>query len=141
MEAIHLSVSTCKTVPYVLNVLSLILLGYVIEKRVGWFTFLLVWFVAGASGTLYSTLFVQAPWDTGAGGSQAILGVAGLGLILTLNRGENRNLIYALIFALIPAFSLDIMFANYPKPGHVLGLVIGMLIGVFYVKKLTSGST
>lgn len=123
------------------NVLSLFVLGYVIEKRVGWFTFLVVWFIAGALGTLYSTLFVQAPWDTGAGGSQAILGVAGFGVILTTIRGENRSLIYALMFALIPAFSLDLIFAHYPKPGHVLGLVLGMLLGVMYVNKLTRLST
>ncbi|SBS38489.1 Rhomboid family protein [Marinomonas spartinae] len=123
------------------NVLSLIVLGYVIERRVGWIMFLSVWFLAGASGTLYSTLFVQAPWDTGTGGSQAVLGVAGLGIILSTIKRNNRNLILALMFALIPAFSLDLIFANYPKPGHVLSLVVGMLIGVFYVNRLTRLST
>ena len=122
------------------NVLALVVLGYAIERHVGWFIFLSVWFVAGASGTLYGTLFVSAPWNTGAGGSQAILGVAGLGIILTTIKEDNRKLVYALMFALIPAFSLDLIFANYPKPGHVLGLAVGMLMGVIYVTKLTKPS-
>ena len=122
------------------NVLSLVVLGYAIEKRIGWSRFLLVWFIAGASGTLYSTLFVQAPWNTGTGGSQAVLGIAGFGIILTTIMHDKRNVIYALLFALIPAFSLDLIFANYPKPGHVLSLAVGMMLGVFHVNKLTKSS-
>jgi rhomboid protease GluP len=123
------------------NVLSLIALGFAIEKRVGWVIFLLVWFLAGASGTLYSTLFVPEPWNTGTGGSQAILGIAGFGIVLTTVTKNNRLLIAALIFTLLPAFSLDLIFAHYPKPGHILGLVVGMLIGVLYINKLTKISS
>jgi rhomboid protease GluP len=118
------------------NVISLVVLGFCIERRIGWRMFLLVWFLAGASGTLYSTLFVEAPWNTGTGGSQGVLGIAGFGIVLTIIEKNDRRLIYALLFALIPAYSLDLIFANYPKPGHVLGLAIGMLLGVFYVNKL-----
>lgn len=123
------------------NVLSLIALGFAIEKRVGWVIFLLVWFLAGASGTLYSTLFVPEPWNTGTGGSQAILGIAGFGIVLTTVTKNNRLLIAALIFTLLPAFSLDLIFAHYPKPGHILGLLVGMLIGVLYINKLTKNSS
>jgi rhomboid protease GluP len=123
------------------NVLSLLVLGCVIERRVGWRIFLMVWFIAGASGTLYSTLFVQAPWDTGTGGSQAVLGIAGFGIILTIITHRSHYLFYSLLFALIPAFSLDLIFSHYPKPGHVLGLVVGMLMGVVYVNTLTKRST
>ncbi|MEP3350873.1 MAG: rhomboid family intramembrane serine protease [Marinomonas sp.] len=123
------------------NVLSLIVLGYAIEKRIGWLMFFLVWFLAGTSGTLYSTLFVPEPWNTGTGGSQAILGLAGFGIVLTTTIKSSRNLIYALVFVLLPAFSLDLIFSNYPKPGHILGLAVGMLIGVLYVNKLTKSSS
>ena len=119
------------------NVLSIIVLGFFMERRIGWGVFLIVWFLAGASGTLYSTLFVQSPWNTGTGASQGILGLAGFGIILTTLTKNNRGLVYALLFALIPAFSLDLIFANYPKPGHVLGLALGMLLGVIYTNKLT----
>jgi len=119
------------------NVLSIIVLGFFLERRIGWGIFLIVWFLAGASGTLYSTLFVEAPWNTGTGASQGILGLAGFGIILTTLAKNNRGLVYALLFVLIPAFSLDLIFANYPKPGHVLGLALGMLLGVIYINKLT----
>ncbi|WP_185231823.1 rhomboid family intramembrane serine protease [Teredinibacter franksiae] len=119
------------------NVLSIIVLGFFLERRIGWGIFLIVWFLAGASGTLYSTLFVEAPWNTGTGASQGIFGLAGFGIILTTLAKNNRGLVYALLFVLIPAFSLDLIFANYPKPGHVLGLALGMLLGVIYINKLT----
>ncbi|VUD67414.1 hypothetical protein TDB9533_03781 [Thalassocella blandensis] len=118
------------------NVLSIVVLGLFMERRIGWTLFLLVWFVAGASGTLYSTLFVSAPWDTGTGASQGVLGLAGFGIVLTVLTQNNRGLVYALLFALIPAFLLDLIFAHYPKPGHVLGLTLGMVMGVFSVGKL-----
>jgi rhomboid protease GluP len=123
------------------NVASLIVLGFAIEKRVGWGVFLSVWLLAGASGTLYSTLFVPEPWNTGTGGSQAILGIAGFGIVLTTIAKNNRFLIAALIFTLLPAFALDFIFAHYPKPGHILGLLVGMLIGVFYINRLTKSSS
>jgi len=123
------------------NVLSIVVLGFFLERRIGWVRVLAVWFLAGASGTLYSTLFVQAPWDTGTGASQGVLGLAGYGIILVALTKNNRGLVYALLFALIPALSLDLIFAHYPKPGHVLGLTIGMLLGVFSVKKLTRSCT
>lgn len=123
------------------NVLSLIVIGFAIEKRVGWAVFLLVWILAGASGTLYSTLFVPEPWNTGTGGSQAILGIAGFGIVLTTVVKNDRFLIAALIFTLLPAFSLDLIFSHYPKPGHILSLLVGMLIGVVYINRLTKNQT
>lgn len=122
------------------NVLSLVVLGYFFEKRIGWFCFLVVWFITGASGTLYSTLFVPPPWNTGTGGSQAVLGIAGFGIILYVVSQSNRGSLYALLFALLPAFSLDLIVFNSPKPGHVLSLAIGMLLGVFYLKKFMSSA-
>ena len=120
------------------NLLALLALGYAMEKYIGSLKFLLIWFVTGALGTIYSTLFVQAPWNTGTGGSQAILGLAGFGVVLTALKTKDPALLYALVFSLIPAFSLDLIFAHYPKPGHVLSLVLGMLLGVVYLNRLKS---
>lgn len=112
------------------NVVSLVLLGVALEKKVGGLLFVTVWLVAGAAGTLYSTLFVAAPWNTGSGGSQAIFGLIGLGLVAQSEMNFSRAHLMYLFFALVPALLLDLIYAHYPKPGHIMGLMVGMLIGV-----------
>lgn len=119
------------------NVVSFLVLGFYLERHIGLVRMFLLWFVAGAAGTLLSTLFVDPPWNLGTGASQAIMGVAALGVLLAHQKIDtSKGLKYALAFAIIPALSLDLIFAHYPKPGHVLGFVVGMSIGLFYLKKI-----
>jgi len=118
------------------NVLSLALLGLFLERYIHSLKFLLLWFVSGSIGTLISTLFAAPPWNLGTGASQAVLGIAAFGLALFL-RGviPSKWFVTILCFTLIPAFALDFIYAGYPKPGHIVGFLIGLIAGVAYCNR------
>jgi len=117
------------------NVLSLLILGILLEHHIGFIRMFFLWFIAGASGTIFSTLFVAAPWNLGTGASQAIMGIAAFGVLLAYrNIDKSKGLKCALAFAITPALLLDLIFAHYPKPGHVLGFIVGWCIGLYYLK-------
>ncbi len=118
------------------NVLSLALLGFFLERRVHGFMFFLLWFIAGVAGTLVGTLFVTPPWNLGTGASQAVLGIAAFGLALFLRGAiQSRAFLIVLCFSLIPAFALDFIYAGYPKPGHVVPLLIGGIAGFVHCRQ------
>lgn len=99
-----------------------------------------IWFFSGAVGTLVGTLFVVPPWNLGKGASQAVLGMAAFGLILYLNgANSSRWLLVVVFFSLIPAFALDLIYAGYPKPGHVVGASIGAIAALIYSRKNSGG--
>ncbi len=121
------------------NVLSFALLGSLIERHIGFGRTLALWFTAGATGTLFSTLFVQSPWNLGTGASQAILGLAAFGCIAIQQRVDTSRMFkFAVGFAVVPALTLDLVFAHYPKPGHALSFIIGLFIGFVYVRQVGS---
>ncbi len=116
------------------NVLSILFLGIIIEGKVGSKYMLVIWLLAGAIGTLFSTQFTPPPWNTGTGASQAAFGLAGFGLILVINRIKHGYLMLsALAFALIPALYLDFKSVGYPKAGHSLSFVIGCSLAIYYL--------
>lgn len=125
-----------KQIHMLYNVLSLAVLGVFLERYIHTVKFFLLWFIAGSVGTLVSTLFVTPPWNLGTGASQAVLGIAAFGLVLYL-KGINSSkwLLAILCFSLIPAFALDFIYAGYPKPGHIVGFLIGAVAGIVYCKK------
>jgi rhomboid protease GluP len=125
-----------KQIHMLYNVLSLALLGIFLERYIHTVKFFLLWFVSGSIGTLVSTLFVTPPWNLGTGASQAVLGIAAFGLVLSV-KGINSSkwLVVVLCFSLIPAFALDFIYAGYPKPGHIVGVLIGAVAGIVYCKK------
>jgi rhomboid protease GluP len=125
-----------KQIHMLYNVLSLALLGIFLERYIHTVKFFLLWFVSGSIGTLVSTLFVTPPWNLGTGASQAVLGIAAFGLVLSV-KGINSSkwLVVVLCFSLIPAFVLDFIYAGYPKPGHIVGVLIGAVAGIVYCKK------
>lgn len=116
------------------SVVSLFFIGRAIERVVGSRFFLLAWFVTGSVGTLYSSLFVEPPWNLGAGASQAVLGLCGL-LLALVGGGVlqwNRYLVTVFLIATLPALTLDLLFASYPKPGHAMSFCLGLILGVIY---------
>jgi membrane associated rhomboid family serine protease len=116
------------------NVLSILFLGIVLERKVGSAYILFIWLLAGVAGTLFSTQFGSPPWNTGTGASQFALGLAGFGLVLVIRKIEHRYLLAsALVFALVPALYLDLKAAGYPKPGHVLSFIIGCCMALYYL--------
>jgi rhomboid protease GluP len=125
-----------KQIHMLYNVLSLVLLGAFLERYIRGVKFFLLWFISGSIGTLVSTLFVTPPWNLGTGASQAVLGIAAFGLVLYI-KGINRSkwLAAVLLLSLIPAFALDFIYAGYPKPGHLVAVLIGAVAGIIYWRK------
>jgi len=121
------------------NAISLLFVGYFVEKSIGGKNLLQLFFVSGILGTLASILPMTAPYDVGTGTSQAVLGVAGCGVLLMI-KGLNNSiwLKLTLIFCIVPAMALDIIYAGYPKLGHVTGFVIGITLSIYYLSKIQS---
>lgn len=118
------------------NVLSLALLGLFLERYVYGWKFFMLWFVSGSAGTLVSTLFAAPPWNLGTGASQAALGVAAFGLVLYFKGTVVSKWFAAILcFTIIPALVLDLIYAGYPKPGHAVGFLIGLVAGVMYCRR------
>lgn len=126
-----------KQIHMLYNVTSLFIIGTYIERHLGSVRLLMLWLLSGISGTLISTLFVSPPWNLGTGGSQAIMGLAAAGAVLIYRRMDSIGLKIATGFALLPAISLDIVFAHYPKPGHVFGFLVGIGVCLFFINGLS----
>lgn len=118
------------------NVVSLALLGIVLEKYIGATSFFILWFISGTFGTLASTLSVGPPWNLGAGASQAIFGVAAFGVVVFWKK-INTTLLLKLIVAsvVIPSLLLDLIYAHHLKLGHIVGFVVGLGISLVYLNK------
>lgn len=117
-----------KQMHMIYNVLSLFALGCLIEKALGSKVFVGVWLVSGATGTFISTFSVPEPWNLGSGGSQAILGLAAAGLVLLAQEKiVGKYTIVVLSFTILPAFLLDVIYAenHMPKPGHIVSFLLG----------------
>ncbi|WP_133405357.1 rhomboid family intramembrane serine protease [Parashewanella tropica] len=124
-----------KSLHMLFNVCSFIVLGFLVERNIGTIKMLMVWLIGGSLGTIFSTLFVKYPWNLGTGGSQAIMAISGLASILIFRRIDSSKwLKFALAFAFIPALSLDLIFSHYPKPGHTLSFIFGLIIGAWMFK-------
>ncbi|WJG10882.1 rhomboid family intramembrane serine protease [Aliiglaciecola sp. LCG003] len=119
-----------------LNVLTMLMLASLIERKVGAVQTFAIWFVAGVAGTIFSSVFTPAPWDLGTGASQAVLGFAGYAVVLSYSSFEpSRWLKLAVFIAIIPALYLDVNSVGYAKPGHVLSFVIGLIMALLYLNK------
>ena len=125
-----------KQIHMLFNVLSFALLGGALEKYIGSIRFLILWFISGTCGTLISTLTVEPPWNLGTGASQAVFGITALGLLVIWKKIDTSfSLKLIVAFALIPALLLDLVYAHHPKPGHIAGFIVGLAIGLYYLKK------
>ncbi|MCL1074467.1 rhomboid family intramembrane serine protease [Shewanella dokdonensis] len=113
------------------NVLSLVAIGFIFERKIGSAAFISIWLVAGSIGTFASTFTVPEPWNLGTGGSQAVLGLAAAGLVKFL-KGEvvGRITLLVLVLTILPVFALDLIFSEHhlPKLGHILSFSFGALI-------------
>lgn len=113
------------------DVFCLMWVGAAVERRVGSIRLLLLWLVGGSLATLLSTLFVTPPWNLGTGSSQAIMAIAGAGALLALTGVDrSKSLIWPVAFSIVLAFAIDLVHVYYPKPGHVAGVLLGMLIAI-----------
>lgn len=122
--------------PHMLSdVFCLLLVGTAVERHFGVIRLLVLWLIGGSIATLISTLSVTPPWNLGTGASQAIMAITGAGLWLALT-GVDRSkfLLMSLALTISVALALDLIYAHYPKPGHVAGVLLGLLIASRYRK-------
>lgn len=121
------------------NVFCLLWVGMAVEQRVGFIRLLVLWLLGGSAATLISTLFVTPPWNLGTGASQAIMAIAGAGLWLVLTRADRtKSLLVPVAFTITVAFTIDLIHAHYPKPGHIAGVLLGLVIASFHRKPATT---
>lgn len=115
------------------NVVCLFAICAVIEPRIGSWRAFMVWALAGAFATLISPVFVDYPYNVGTGASHAVLAFVGCAFVLMI-AGKLPGLWPKVIIgiALIPALGLDFVYAGYPKIGHVVALIGGALLGLFF---------
>jgi rhomboid protease GluP len=123
-----------------LNACSLFLIGNLVESRIGaWRTFS-IWLFAGGIATLISPILIETPWNVGTGASQANFAFAGCAAVLVLSGALKRKLAWALIaLVVLPGLALDLIYGGYPKPGHVSGFVLGMILGGIYGSRRNTG--
>ena len=116
--------------PHMLSdVFCLLLVGTAVERHVGFIRLLLLWLIGGSIATLISTLFGPQPWNLGTGASQAIMAIAGAGLWLALTGVDrSKSLLLPVAFSIALALTLDLIYAHHPKPGHVSGVLLGLLM-------------
>ena len=118
------------------DVFCLLWVGTAIEKHVGGVRLLLLWLIGGSLATLFSTLFVAPPWNLGTGASQAVMAIAGTGLWLAIEGVDrSRSLMWPVAFSIGLAFAIDIVHVYHPKPGHVAGLLLGLLAAMLHKRK------
>jgi rhomboid protease GluP len=111
------------------DVFCLLLVGTAVERHVGALRLLVLWLIGGSMAMLFSTLLYPPPWNLGTGASQAIMAIAGAGIWLARSGiDRSRFLVWSVAFAIGLALTLDLIFAHYPKPGHVAGVLFGVLI-------------
>ena len=115
------------------DVFCLLLVGTAVERHVGFIRLLALWLIGGSIATLVSTLFGTPPWNLGTGASQAIMAIAGAGIWLALaGVDRSKSLLLSVAFTIAVALALDLIHAHYPKPGHVAGVLLGILIASRY---------
>jgi membrane associated rhomboid family serine protease len=126
-----------KPIHMLFNVISLFFIGVIIENKIGGQKLVQLFFVSGIIGTLASIITVPSPYDVGTGASQAVFGLAGCGVLLML-KGLNDSiwLKLVLIFCIGPALALDIIYSGYPKLGHVIGFLTGIILSLFVISKV-----
>ncbi|SFO16737.1 Membrane associated serine protease, rhomboid family [Cohaesibacter marisflavi] len=118
------------------NAVCLLLVGSLVESKLGSLRTLAIWLFAGGLATYVSPIGIKAPWDAGTGASQAVFALAAVALVLIFQRNVNRMRGAVLVaFSLVPGLALDFMTAGYPKPGHAVALFLGGLLGlIFHVR-------
>lgn len=104
------------------NALSLLALGCILEPRIGSLRFILIWLLVGSIGTLASTFTVPVPWHLGTGGSQAILALAALGLVMYISGRIKGKLVFiVLVLTILPVFILDLIYMQkITSPSQVI---------------------
>jgi rhomboid protease GluP len=129
-----------KQLHMLLNLAGLLLLGSLLEARLGAGRLLVIWFFAGGIATAISPWGIEAPWNIGAGASQATFAYATAALAIAIvERQASRWLQGLAAFVLIPGLLLDITAVGYPKLGHAVAMLLGAAFGFMFASRARRG--
>lgn len=115
------------------NMLILFFMGAMIEKEVGHICYLLLYFLSGISGNLFSLLIkvINSDMSSSVGASGAVFGLDGVLLAMVLLSGRKMQDVTPVRVLAMIALSLYSGFSgsNIDNAAHVGGLITGFLGG------------
>ena len=116
----------------VLNMYALYNIGPLVEEVYGKIKYLIVYFVAGITSSIFSFLFSDS---VSIGASGAIFGLLGITLVFAVSEKEKigkefyKNILMVIVTNLILGFSIP----NIDNFGHLGGLIGGAIVGIVYM--------
>jgi membrane associated rhomboid family serine protease len=130
------------------NMLLFLLIGPILERKVGGFWFLLMFFISGFLGNLYSIYQLQESQSYLLGASGAVSGLLGVWLMLYprhqisiiipiglyIQRAKIPIVIILLIWLALQVLLQYVSSVNFPVVwgAHIIGFVSGLILGVIY---------
>lgn len=122
----------------IFNMLSLLLLGGMLELDAGSWRLVVLYLMSGAVGQLIGV--AAAPALVSSGASQATMGLAG-GVAVSLFRHRLSTTRLIILLAVVAVQSgLDLAAAGYIKAGHLGGFLAGAVIGYVLYRHTTSAA-
>ena len=118
----------------VYNMVSLCLIGFLTEKEVGSFRFLLVYLIAGIAASYASFLYHEP--TVGMGASGAIFGMYGLAGALTITGYASNDVKGIFLLMCLPLLAVNLivglLFIDIDMVAHLGGLGAGFVAGLFF---------
>lgn len=117
-----------------LNMVAILVLGYLVERLFGQWRYLIIYLVAAIGGSLASLLFIHI--SIGAGASGAFFGLAGalvafgLRYRKQLSREQRRECRIILICIGIDIFVMPFFMRDINTVAHVGGVICGAIVGL-----------
>lgn len=116
------------------NMVILFFMGAMIEKEIGHFKYLLIYFLSGIGGNVISLIYKMITYESAAsiGASGAVFGLDGVLLALVFFSRRRMENVTPVRVLLMVAYSLYSGFSgqNIDNAAHVGGLIIGFLSGI-----------
>ncbi len=119
------------------NSFALALFGSILEKKIGSYNFLLIFFLTGIISSLAAALF----YDSALGASGAIFGIIGMLaaisplLIVPAFGAPMPVLMAAILWALVDFIGLTGQSGGIANAAHLAGLFSGLVIGFLFFRK------
>ncbi len=115
------------------NALGIYIFGARIERVYGKINMLMTFMLAAVIGNIFSILLL--PYSHSVGASGGVFGLLGLALGVTL---VNRNVLLGLDFNIIAIMTVVMVSSSFIVPdvnavAHISGLLVGLLISVYFV--------
>lgn len=114
------------------NMFSLYLFGPELEKIAGKVRFLTIYLFAGIGGSI-ATYLIHSPSYASVGASGAVFGIFGAyAAILVRHRKTTPHLRQVILPIIVISVILTFLQSNVNAAGHIGGLIVGFLFGMFY---------